>query len=82
MIHIGHIIKEVFEMQPRSCTVTWLAGRLHCRRGNIYDIFNRASIDSELLWRLSKVLNHDFFADLSQSFASETEDDPPEQSVR
>ena len=50
MIHIGSIIKEVFENH----------------RGNVYDIFSRASIDTLLLLRLSKILDHDFFADISE----------------
>lgn len=76
MLHIGNRIKEVFDKQPRGCTVVWLAGQLHCRRGNIYDIFSRSSIDSELLWRLSMILNHDFFKDLSSSIEiADTESD-------
>lgn len=34
----------------------------------MYNIFNRATIDSELLMRICRVLNHDFFADLSEEF--------------
>lgn len=51
--------------QSREHTVTWLAKRLNCHRVNVYDIFNRSTIDTELLRRISLVLGHDFFQDLS-----------------
>lgn len=66
MIHIGQLIKEVFANQPKSHTVNWFAEQLHCRRGNIYDIFNRPTIDTELLIRISLILDYDFFAHISQ----------------
>lgn len=59
MIHIGNIIKKVFEAQGGS--VSWLAKQLCCDRTNIYSIFNRERIDSELLKKISIALNHDFF---------------------
>lgn len=82
MIHIGSRIKEIFDLQPRGCTVVWLAQRLHCRRGNVYDIFSRSTIDTELLFRLSKILRHNFFADLASEFDNEETNPPPERSVR
>lgn len=66
MIHIGKRIKEIFEKQPKTHNIKWFAEQLHCRRGNIYDIFNRATIDTELLLRISRILNHDFFEDISE----------------
>ena len=66
MVHIGRLIKQIFELQPKSHTIVWFADRLNCRRGNIYDIFNRPTIDTELLMRISQVLNHDFFKDISE----------------
>ena len=64
-IHVGDMVKCVFAQKPRSCTVAWLARNLNCDRSNIYDIFTRQSLDTGLLIRLSKVLDHDFFADIS-----------------
>lgn len=66
MIHIGHAIKEVFDRQPRSCTVTWFARQINCHRANVYDIFSRQSIDTDLLRRISIVLGHNFFEDLAR----------------
>lgn len=63
---IGERIKEVFEAMPKSCTVNWFAARLHCDRRNIYRIFAKDNIDIQLLGRISQILGHDFFAELSE----------------
>ena len=59
-LHIGKIIEEELRRQER--TVTWLSRKIHCDRRNIYDIFSRPSIDTDLLFKLSIALNRDFFA--------------------
>lgn len=59
-IFIGKIIEEELRSQER--TVTWLSRKIHCDRRNIYDIFSRTSIDTDLLYRLSLALHKDFFA--------------------
>ncbi len=46
-------------------TVTRFAEKLNCTRPNVYKIFAKKNIDIELLWHISQVLKHDFFADLS-----------------
>ena len=51
-------------MTARGHTVTWLAKELHTARGNVYDIFQRKSIDSELLMRISTLLHYNFFDEL------------------
>ena len=58
-IHIGSIIKTELEKQER--TVSWFARKLNCDRSNIYKIFKRSTIDTELLLRISKILNFNFF---------------------
>ena len=65
MIHVGQMIKDEFDKHPKAHTARWLAGRLHCERANIYDIFNRRSVDTDLLLRISRILEHDFFLDIS-----------------
>lgn len=62
---IGERIKEVFDGMPKNCSINWLAAQLHCERRNIYRIFAKDNIDIQLLNRISRVLNHNFFADLS-----------------
>lgn len=59
MVNIGAIIKRELLLQERS--VAWFAKKLCCERANIYRIFNKQSLDTELLLRISLILNHDFF---------------------
>lgn len=59
MLHIGKLIQEELHRQER--TVSWFARKLFCDRTNVYDIFQRRSIDTELLLRISMILNYDFF---------------------
>lgn len=58
-IHIGHLIKEELIKQER--TISWFARKLYCDRSNVYDIFKRESVDTELLLRISLVLKRNFF---------------------
>lgn len=66
---IGRLIKEELERQERS--VTWFAKKLSCHRTNIYDIFGRDNIDMTLLIRISRILNHNFLKDLSDTVDGE-----------
>ena len=68
---IGQRIKTVFDEMPKQCTVNWFATELHCDRRNIYRIFEKDNIDIHLLARISSILGHDFFADLSEALAEE-----------
>lgn len=71
-IFIGKLIEE--ELHRQELTVTWLSRKIHCDRRNIYDIFARASIDTNLLYRISLALQKDFFAlysDVLQSIERE-----------
>lgn len=58
-IFIGKSIEYELRNQERS--VVWLARKLNCNRTNIYKIFNRSTIDTELLLRISNVLQRNFF---------------------
>lgn len=59
-MHIGIAIKEELEKQGKS--VVWFAKQLSCHRTNIYRIFEKASIDTNILMHISQILEHDFFA--------------------
>lgn len=59
MIYIGTKIKRVLFLREKS--VIWLAEQLQCSRNNVYKIFNKQSIDCGLLFRISKILDYDFF---------------------
>ena len=65
---IGEIIQQELRKQER--TVTWLARKLNCNRQNVYDIFRRRTIDTELLMRISCILKVDFFKMYSREFMS------------
>ena len=64
MVHIGQLIKQELELQER--TPSWLASKINCERQNIHNIFKRKSLDTDLLFRISQVLNKDFFEILSK----------------
>ena len=68
MIHAGQLIERTLHEQGR--TVTWFASQLCCTRPNVYKIFRKENIDIHLLWRISCILNHDFFHDLSDSIST------------
>lgn len=65
MEHIGELIKQELEKQERS--ISWLARKLSCDRTKVYRLFQKNSIDTYDLARISILLSHDFFADLSDS---------------
>ena len=66
MVNIGVIIEEELRRQERS--VAWLARKLCCERPNVYDIFKRESIDTELLMRISLALKRNFFEAYMQEY--------------
>ncbi len=70
MMHIGQHIYAT--LRNSNMTVIKFAEELHCTRPNVYKIFAKKTIDIELLWQISQVLEHDFFADLSSDFKSDT----------
>ena len=59
MIHIGSLIEQELRRQERS--VAWFARKLHCDPSNVYKIFKKQSIDTQLLENISSILQHDFF---------------------
>jgi len=59
---IGQIIKERLEAQKME--VTEFAKRINRERSNIYNIFQRDSIDTNLLKIIGQVLEYDFFQHL------------------
>ena len=63
-IHIGMKIREKMKEEGRS--VNWLAKKLNCNRSNIYKIYEKSNIDITLLLHISRILNYDFFIDLSE----------------
>ena len=69
MIHIGQLIEAELHRQER--TVTWFANKLYCDRTNVYKIFRKQNIDTELLIRISHILNYNFFQIYSSQLSQE-----------
>lgn len=61
-IHIGEIIKEKFV--ERKISASDFASRINHARSTVYDIFNRKSIDIDLLLKISEVLEYDFISEI------------------
>ncbi len=59
MVHIGKKIEEV--VRAKRIGISELAELISKSRPLVYDIFDRESIDTALLKRLSEVLNFNFF---------------------
>lgn len=68
-MHIGEAIKQELERQGQ--TVVWFAEQLACHRTNVYRIFEKESIDTHQLIRICKILNHNFFVDLSEELSQQ-----------
>ncbi len=71
MLPIGQLIKEELASQER--TVSWFARKLHLDRSNVYRLFQKNSVDTDLLGRISLILDRDFFEELSLSFRERRE---------
>ncbi len=59
-IHIGKKIKE--ELYNQKISVSVFAKKINRSRNVVYDIFERESIDTDLLNKISRILNCDFFS--------------------
>lgn len=58
-ISIGALIENELHRQER--TTVWFARKHGCNRTNAYKIFRRESIDTELLLKISVILQYNFF---------------------
>ena len=58
-IHIGRLIREKMKEERRS--VIWLADEIGCERDAVYKIFDKQSIDVDLILRISIALKINFF---------------------
>ncbi len=69
-MHFGSLLEKILRQQGRS--VTWFADQLCCTRPNIYKIFRKECVDAALMWRISEILNHNFFKYYSDEFERRT----------
>ena len=65
-IHIGHLIQEQLKVDQRS--VGWLSREIGCTRNHVYKIFNKPSLDGDLLLRISLSMHFNFFQYYSAAF--------------
>ena len=68
-MHIGSCIKEQLLMQGK--TTVWLADQLGCHRTNLYNIYEKSTIDTGVLMRISRILNYNFFELYSEVFRND-----------
>lgn len=59
MLEIGLLIRQ--KLKERKRTIVWLAANLSCSRTNVYKIFDKRSIDTDYLLKISDLLGYDFF---------------------
>ena len=70
-MNIGRNIREV--MKKKGMSVTQLSNEIPCERTNVYNIFSRKDISTKLLWRISQVLEHNFFEDFSKEYTKKSQ---------
>jgi hypothetical protein len=76
MVHIGKKIKQ--QLSVKKMSVPDFASKINTTRNNVYNIFVRQSIDTELLYKICVILNHDFFQyykPMGEVISSEERDD-------
>lgn len=59
-IHIGQMIKE--ELYAQGISVSVFARQINRSRNVVYNIFERESIDTDLLNKIARILKCDFFS--------------------
>lgn len=64
-IHIGRRIKAKLREQGR--TSVWLATQIPCSPNHLYKVYDKSSINTDLLKRISLILDYNFFEDFIQN---------------
>ena len=59
-IHIGHLIRDELRRQGR--TNEWLADNIGVTTRTLQRIYNKSSIDTQQLLRISQILHYNFFS--------------------
>ena len=62
-MHIGERIREVLTL--RGMSAQKFAEAIPCTREHAYKIFRKENLDILLLLKICRILNHDFFKELS-----------------
>lgn len=66
-IHIGNLIRD--ELRRQGHTNQWFADKLSVERSTVQRLFNKPSIDTQQLLRISEVLGKDMFIYYSNAFS-------------
>ena len=69
---IGQRIKA--GMVNRGLSISQFARMINCDRSNVYDIFQRRSIDSDLLRLISKALGRNYLLEMGRDLEEEMSD--------
>lgn len=69
MIHIGREIRDT--VKRKKVSISQLADMINKSRPLVYDIFERESIDTGLLQKLSEVLEFNFFSFYQSGYSAE-----------
>lgn len=72
-IHIGALVKKF--VKENNINASELARELGKTRQNLYDLYKRDDVGVKELLSISRVLNHNFLADIQQDKQSITVDD-------
>ena len=72
-IHIGNIIRS--DLRRKGLTNAWLAERVGMTERTLQRLFNKSSIDTQLLLRISVILHTDFSIYYSQAYHDMTNTD-------
>lgn len=78
-IHIGQLIKE--EVARQGLTIDQFASLINTSRSNVYGIFDRLTVNLELLTRISKVLHRNFLEEMAQQMQLELGESPEESAM-
>ncbi len=71
-MHVGNLIKRILD--KKRISVREFATMANSERTNMYRILNRESLDVSVLERYSRILNHNFFHDLSEEYEKQHHD--------
>lgn len=66
LTHVGKLIQEV--KNQKKVQTGDLADQINRVRGTVQNMFNKSSIDVDLLYNISIALDHNFFEDLSRIY--------------
>ena len=70
-IHIGHFVRE--SLHRSGHPNQWLADQLGIDRRTLQRLYNKPSIDTQLLFRISKVLGQNLFTPYSDALQDVTD---------